>query len=66
MVATPPAEGQLDAGALLVACRRNMPQYMVPLLIVERASLPRNPNGKIDRKLLAIELADSLPVERAR
>jgi acyl-CoA ligase (AMP-forming) (exosortase A-associated) len=65
VVATPPVEGRLDQEALLVACRRNMPQYMVPLLVIERASLPRNPNGKIDRKLLAHELADSFERESA-
>jgi len=65
VVATPPADGRLDEEALLVACRRNMPQYMVPLLVIERTSLPRNPNGKIDRKLLAHELAASFERESA-
>ena len=40
-------------GALLAACRRRLPAYMVPARIVLRAdALPRNPNGKIDRNLL--------------
>ena len=44
----------LDADALLTQCRERLPGYMVPARIVARAgSLPRNPNGKIDRKLLA-------------
>ena len=55
---TPPAGGRLDDAALLTECRRAMPQYMVPLRIVERAELPRNPNGKIDRKKLAGEYAE--------
>jgi len=63
LVASPPANGTLDEVALLEDCRRNMPQYMVPLLIVTRETLPRNPNGKIDRKLLAIELADTFKSE---
>ena len=53
-----------DAGAdttvLLAACKKALPAYMVPSLIELRVSpLPRNPNGKIDRKQLADELAGS-------
>jgi acyl-CoA ligase (AMP-forming) (exosortase A-associated) len=59
IVASPPAGGRLDSEALMTQCRRNLPQYMIPLLIAERATLPRNPNGKIDRKTLAAELADT-------
>jgi acyl-CoA ligase (AMP-forming) (exosortase A-associated) len=55
VVATPPKNGQLDKDIILSECRRGMPQYMVPLLVVEREELPRNSNGKIDRKLLATE-----------
>ena len=65
VLATPPAGGRFDGEALLVQCRRDMPQYMVPLLISERAVLPRNPNGKIDRKSLAAELADLFQREGA-
>jgi acyl-CoA synthetase (AMP-forming)/AMP-acid ligase II len=44
----------LDSDALLAQCRERLPGYMVPARIVARTgSLPRNPNGKIDRKLLA-------------
>ena len=40
---------------------------MVPAMVVERESLPRNPNGKSDRRLLAEELKDSFaPSEAAR
>ena len=42
-----------DAAALLAECRRRLPAYMVPAHLALRGdSLPRNPNGKIDRKLL--------------
>ncbi|MGH8728540.1 MAG: acyl-CoA ligase (AMP-forming), exosortase A system-associated, partial [Burkholderiales bacterium] len=45
---------QLDAEALLSECRKRLPAFMVPLHIeIHQGSLPRNPNGKIDRKLLA-------------
>ena len=56
IVATDAARGELDTQALLGACRERLPAFMVPARIVERkGSLPRNPNGKIDRKLLAQE-----------
>jgi acyl-CoA ligase (AMP-forming) (exosortase A-associated) len=43
---------------LLIACKQQLPAFMVPAQIVMRdAPLPRNPNGKIDRKVLAQELA---------
>ncbi len=53
-----PREGQvLNGAALLAACRQHLPTYMLPSQIVIRAgSLPRNPNGKIDRNLLRSEL----------
>ena len=47
-------ERPLDADALLAECRQRMPAYMVPAGIeIVAGPLPRNPNGKIDRKLLA-------------
>lgn len=43
-----------DAKSLLQACRQTLPAYMVPKHIdIRTGSLPRNPNGKIDRKALA-------------
>jgi acyl-CoA ligase (AMP-forming) (exosortase A-associated) len=50
-VATP--EQPLDAQALLAYCRQKLPAYMLPQRILEQNELARNPNGKIDRKLLA-------------
>jgi acyl-CoA ligase (AMP-forming) (exosortase A-associated) len=56
IVATP-ADGTLDPDKLIAECRQRLPAYMVPTLIkVRDGNLPRNPNGKIDRKLLAQEL----------
>lgn len=57
-VATPPAGRTLDIAAIMAECRRNLPQYMVPSLIVEKPVLPSGPNGKIDRKKLAEEFRD--------
>jgi acyl-CoA ligase (AMP-forming) (exosortase A-associated) len=63
VIATPPsADGDQGvpvdlsalAPALLAQCRIHMPAYMVPAGIeFVPGPLPRNPNGKIDRKLLA-------------
>ena len=57
VIATPPAGADtVDIAALLVACKLHMPAYMVPHGVhVVAGPLPRNPNGKIDRKLLATE-----------
>lgn len=65
VVATPPQGGTLDAGELLAACRARMPAYMVPANIaVHPGPLPRNPNGKIDRKTLST--AATVPPEPQR
>lgn len=54
LVVTSRDTSPLDPDALLVACKLHLPAYMVPSRIECREdSLPRNPNGKIDRKLLA-------------
>jgi len=49
----------VDVDRLLAECRRQLPAYMVPAAVdVHPASLPRNPNGKIDRKTLAMRYAE--------
>jgi len=55
VIATPPPGADtIDLPALLAECRARMPAYMVPAGIETVAGpLPRNPNGKIDRKTLA-------------
>lgn len=55
VIATAPdGSAALDATELLSQCRLLMPAYMVPVGVAPMAGpLPRNPNGKIDRKLLA-------------
>jgi acyl-CoA ligase (AMP-forming) (exosortase A-associated) len=46
------------AESLLNECKKKLPAFMVPAKIETRAEpLPRNPNGKIDRKRLAGELS---------
>lgn len=53
-LASSAADKGLDA--LMLECRARMPAYMVPAGIeLVAGPLPRNPNGKIDRKLLATD-----------
>jgi acyl-CoA ligase (AMP-forming) (exosortase A-associated) len=55
VAATPPGGLSVDEARILAECRKQLPPFMVPQRIVAREVLPRNPNGKIDRKLLANE-----------
>ena len=57
VIATPPAGADgLDVDALLGECRARMPAYMVPAGVEAAAGpLPRNPNGKIDRKAISAD-----------
>lgn len=58
VLATARAGCRLDSSLLLGACRAALPRYMLPAMVdVRRAPLPRNPDGQIDRVLLATELA---------
>jgi acyl-CoA ligase (AMP-forming) (exosortase A-associated) len=61
VVVVVPREGQaVDARGLLDACKSKLPAYMLPSRVeIRGGTLPRNPNGKIDRKLLALELSES-------
>jgi acyl-CoA synthetase (AMP-forming)/AMP-acid ligase II len=55
-----PRHGEtLDEQDLFAHCRERLPGYMVPSRIdIRSGPLPRNLNGKIDRKLLASEFAE--------
>ena len=55
VIATAPdGSHALSVEALRLECKKHMPAYMVPHGITPwPGPLPRNPNGKIDRKLLA-------------
>jgi acyl-CoA synthetase (AMP-forming)/AMP-acid ligase II len=60
VVVTPRGTGQPDVAALLAHCRASLPAYMVPSRIdVHAGPLPRNPNGKIDRRAIAAAVADT-------
>lgn len=52
-------EASLDTAALLAVLRERCPAYQVPAHVAVRPGpLPRNPNGKIDRKTLSAEFVD--------
>jgi acyl-CoA synthetase (AMP-forming)/AMP-acid ligase II len=58
VVAQPAAGATADSAALLALCRETLPGYMLPTRIDWcDAPLPRNANGKIDRRLLAEQRA---------
>jgi acyl-CoA ligase (AMP-forming) (exosortase A-associated) len=61
VIATPPSSGKLDADAVIREMKLKVPPYMVPHKIVEREVLPRNPNGKMDRKQLSTEIGNLFP-----
>ena len=53
LLAVARAQAPVGAAVLLKECQRRLPAYMVPAHIDIRSDpFPRNPNGKIDRKLL--------------
>jgi acyl-CoA ligase (AMP-forming) (exosortase A-associated) len=65
VVATARDGVRLDTEGLLAQCRQQLPAFMVPARVIAReGSLPRNPNGKIDRKLLAQEMQDLFEADR--
>jgi acyl-CoA ligase (AMP-forming) (exosortase A-associated) len=58
VVATSKDGAELDLAGLIEDCRNRLPGYMVPAKIeIHAGPLPRNPNGKIDRKQLAEQYA---------
>jgi amino acid adenylation domain-containing protein len=52
------ASGAIDEAAAKHACRRNLPDYMVPTRVLPLATVPLNANGKIDRLALKTMLRD--------
>jgi acyl-CoA synthetase (AMP-forming)/AMP-acid ligase II len=57
-----PLHEAFSDSTLIAYCKQHLPNFMVPLQIIARTTdLPRNPNGKIDRKHLVEELRDLFP-----
>ncbi|WP_041365143.1 acyl-CoA ligase (AMP-forming), exosortase A system-associated [Methylomonas methanica] len=57
VVVSPQPDMQFDPQQLIDCCKTQLPNFMVPARIEELSSLPRNPNGKIDRKMLSQQFA---------
>lgn len=58
-----------DAMEILHHCSRTIPHYMIPAAVLFYVDLPRNANGKIDRKKLVKDLLEDskcLPPDTAR
>ncbi len=56
IVASVKGEGSLDIEGIIAYCRAEMPSYMVPHRVIEWKQLPKNANGKVDRKTITAEL----------
>jgi acyl-CoA ligase (AMP-forming) (exosortase A-associated) len=56
VVVTPRAGQQLDPAEVTAFCRRELPSFMVPHHVIGWQSLPRNPNGKLDRKAIGDDI----------
>lgn len=57
LIVTARNEAKANVDLLLQVCRERLPAYMLPSHIeLHEGNLPRNPNGKIDRKLLAQQM----------
>lgn len=52
-----PSHSEIKTEDLVNICRQRLPNFMVPASIQVLPDLPRNPNGKIDRKRLAAQFA---------
>lgn len=66
LVAKKTNDPKINQDQILNFCREKMPSYMVPAVIDLRdQSLPRNPNGKIDRKALSLEFYDLYTKQKA-
>jgi acyl-CoA ligase (AMP-forming) (exosortase A-associated) len=59
-VVSPKDAIRIEASAVLADCKRQLPTYMVPSkVVIWEGALPRNPNGKIDRTLLAAQFKNT-------
>ena len=58
VIATPDKNGKINAEEIINHCKKELPNFMVPLAIEKCDALPRTPNGKIDRKLLISQYQD--------
>lgn len=50
------SENQCDAVKIKSSLKSMLPRFMIPNLVIEKSKIPINKNGKIDRKVLEIEM----------
>ena len=58
LVVVPQNEAEFDEKQFKKYCQQQLPAYMVPARVISQQALPRNPNGKIDRKALTQKYSD--------
>jgi acyl-CoA ligase (AMP-forming) (exosortase A-associated) len=58
VVVKPEDTETFTAKTLIDLCKTTLPNFMTPDRVITQDELPKNPNGKIDRKKLALEYAD--------
>lgn len=61
VIVSPQDESTFNPQQLIDCCKAQLPNFMVPAKIEVLADLPRNPNGKIDRKALCRQFANLFP-----
>ncbi|WP_316365737.1 acyl-CoA ligase (AMP-forming), exosortase A system-associated [Candidatus Thiodiazotropha sp. CDECU1] len=60
LVATLKSGIEVTEKQLLDNCKQRLASYMMPAEVIFRTSLPTNPNGKVDRKQLRLEVLESI------
>jgi len=56
IVVSPKADTDVDEEKIVAYCRRELPSYMIPQKVLTWPELPKNPNGKVDRKAISAQL----------
>lgn len=57
VVVSSDAPESFDSQAIINVCKAQLPNFMIPAKVIALPTLPRNPNGKIDRKALIEQFA---------
>ncbi|MGB3338261.1 MAG: amino acid adenylation domain-containing protein [Devosia sp.] len=56
------ADGQVGTDEIMAACKARLPAYMRPARVIQLPDLPRNANGKVDRKAVR-SLIEKVPLK---